>query len=88
MSGLILLTGATGYVGGRLLTQLVSEGHRVRCLSRRPEALHTRLSEAVEVVQGDVLDPMSLASAFEGVETAFYFVHSMGDNREIGRAHV
>ena len=82
MSGLILLTGATGYVGGRLLTQLVSEGRRVRCLSRRPEALHTRLSETVEVVQGDVLDPLSLASAFEGVETAFYFVHSMGDNRD------
>jgi uncharacterized protein YbjT (DUF2867 family) len=82
MSGLILLTGATGYVGGRLLTQLVSDGFTVRCLSRRPEALRGRVGNTVEVVQGDVLDPPSLTSAFEGVETAFYFVHSMGDNRD------
>ena len=82
MSGLILLTGATGYVGGRLLTKLVSEGRHVRCLSRRPDALRNRLDESVELVQGDVLDAPSLTSAFEGVETAFYFVHSMGDNQD------
>ena len=82
MSGLILLTGATGYVGGRLLTKMVSEGRHVRCLSRRPDAVRNRLDETVEVVPGDVLDAPSLTSAFEGVETAFYFVHSMGDNQD------
>lgn len=82
MTGLILLTGATGYVGGRLLSQLQQRGIPVRCLARRPEALQGRVTANTEVVQGDVLDPQSLRSAFEGVETAFYLVHSMGDNRD------
>lgn len=82
MQGPILLTGATGYIGGRLLTLLEKEGHSVRCLTRRPEALRDRVSATTEVVCGDALDAQSLESAFEGVETAFYFVHSMGDNRD------
>ncbi len=82
MSGLILLTGATGYVGGRLLTLLQQRGVPVRCVTRRPEALQDRVSGTTEVVQGDVFEPASLRSAFEGVETAYYFVHSMGDNRD------
>ncbi|MEO8636760.1 MAG: SDR family oxidoreductase [Gemmatimonadales bacterium] len=75
--GLILLTGATGYVGGRLLMSLEADGHRVRCLARRPEHLRPRVKPATEVVAGDVQDPASLAAALEGVETAFYLVHSM-----------
>ncbi len=82
MSGLILLTGATGYVGGRLLSLLQQQGARVRCLTRRPEALQDRVSGTTEVVQGDVFDPPSLESAFAGAGTAYYFVHSMGDNRD------
>jgi len=82
MSGLILLTGATGYVGGRLLSLLQQRGLRVRCISRRPEALKDRVSATTEVVRGDVFDPQTLQSAFEGVETAYYFVHSMGDHRD------
>lgn len=82
MSGLILLTGATGYVGGRLLSLLQQRGARVRCVTRRPEALRDRVSPTTEVVQGDVFDPPSLQAACEGVETAYYFVHSMGDNRD------
>ncbi|HET6424594.1 MAG TPA: SDR family oxidoreductase [Planctomycetaceae bacterium] len=82
MSGLILLTGATGYVGGRLLSLLQQRGVSVRCFTRRPEALHGQVSGTTEVVQGDVLDPASLTPAFEGVETAYYFVHSMGDDRD------
>lgn len=82
MSGLILLTGATGYVGGRLLSLLQQQGARVRCLTRRPDALRNRVNATTEVVQGDVFDPESLLPAFEGVETAYYFVHSMGDNRD------
>lgn len=82
MSGRILLTGATGYVGGRLLSLLQQRGLSVRCVTRRPEALHDRVSGTTEVVQCDVFDPVSLIPAFEGVETAYYFVHSMGDNRD------
>jgi uncharacterized protein YbjT (DUF2867 family) len=74
----ILLTGASGYVGGRLLSALEAGGYRVRCLARRPEMLTPRDNPATEVVSGDVLDPASLASALAGIETACYLVHSMG----------
>jgi len=77
-SRLILLTGATGYVGGRLLLALESRGERVRCLARRPEALAQKVAPTTEVVAGDVLDRSSLDAALHGVETAFYLVHSMG----------
>ena len=76
--GHILLTGATGYVGGRLLPLLVADGWRVRCLARQPEHLSPRVPSGVEVVQGDLLDAASLSQAMAGVETAFYLVHSMG----------
>ena len=75
---LILLTGATGYVGGRLLPLLVEDGWRVRCLARKPEHLSSRVPAGVEVVQGDLLDAASLSAAMRGVEAAFYLVHSMG----------
>ena len=76
--GHILLTGATGYVGGRLLPLLVADGWRVRCLARKPEHLSPRVPAGVEVVQGDLLDAASLSAAMQGVEAAFYLVHSMG----------
>ena len=81
----ILLTGATGYVGGRLLPMLVEAGHAVRCLTRRPEDLRARLSEDVDVVGGDVLDVASTARAMEGVDTAYYLVHSMGSDGDFER---
>jgi uncharacterized protein YbjT (DUF2867 family) len=74
---LILLTGATGYIGGRLLKELETSGRRVRCLARQPQFLHPRVAAGTEVVQGDVLDPASLRRALEGVHTAYYLVHSM-----------
>jgi len=75
---LILLTGATGYVGGRLLKALEAQGHRLRCLARRPEFLQSRIAEATQVVKGDLLDVTSLAAALAGVDSAYYLVHSMG----------
>ena len=77
-SKLILLTGATGYVGGRLLPLLVADGWRVRCLARQPDHLSPRVPAGVEVVQGDLLDAASLSAAMQGVEAAYYLVHSMG----------
>jgi uncharacterized protein YbjT (DUF2867 family) len=75
---LILLTGATGYIGGRLLGSLEAEGHPVRCLVRRPELFRSRVGAGTEVVAGDLLDAGSLERATVGVHTAYYLVHSMG----------
>ena len=76
-AGRILLTGATGYVGGRLLRKLEESGRPVRCLVRRPEALLGRATEQTEIVPGDVLEPEGLHEAFAGVTAAYYLVHSM-----------
>ena len=75
---LVLLTGATGYVGGRLLKALEKSQYHLRCLVRRPELLRPRVSLNTEVVKGDVLERSSLFSAMNGVKIAFYLVHSMG----------
>lgn len=75
---LILVTGATGYVGGRLLGALQARKERVRCAARRPEYLRSRVDAGVEVVRCDVLDPATLGPALQGVHTAYYLVHSMG----------
>lgn len=74
----ILLTGATGYVGGRLLRRLERDGHRVRCMVRDPARLVGRVGSRTEVVAGDVLEPASLEQAMADVDTAFYLIHSMG----------
>ena len=75
---LVLLTGASGYIGGRLLRALEAAGRPVRCLARHPEFLRSRVSNSTQVIQADCLDRASLAPAMAGVQTAYYFVHSMG----------
>jgi uncharacterized protein YbjT (DUF2867 family) len=74
----VLVTGATGYIGGRLVPRLLEAGFRVRCLARDPSRLGGRpwLGE-VEVVAGDCLQPDTLAGAMRGVDVAYYLVHSM-----------
>ena len=74
----ILLTGATGYIGGRLLAALEETSHSVRCLARRPEFLRPRVKSRTQIITGDCLNRASLQGAFSGVETAYYLVHSMG----------
>ena len=74
----ILLTGATGYIGGRLLGALESRGLSLRCLSRKPEMLRGRVAPTTEIAYGDCLDLASLRQAMSGIETAYYLVHSMG----------
>jgi uncharacterized protein YbjT (DUF2867 family) len=86
MESRILLTGATGYVGGRLLGSLERAGYRVRCLARHPEALRARVGRDTEVVAGDVLDRASLDGALSGVGVAYYLVHSMGANSSFEEA--
>lgn len=74
----ILLTGATGYIGGRLLTRLQQKGLPLVCLTRRPETLNHRKSNNTEFIKGDVQDRESLKTALANVHTAYYLIHSMG----------
>lgn len=77
----LLVTGATGYVGGRLIPLLLAAGHRVRVLARDPARLQGRPWLAqVEVVQGDVLQAQTLPAAMAGITAAYYMVHSMSDS--------
>jgi uncharacterized protein YbjT (DUF2867 family) len=74
--GRILLTGATGYIGSRLLRELEADGCTVRCLARQPARVAASRA-TTEVVTGDCLDAASLDAAMTGVDQAFYLVHSM-----------
>ncbi len=83
---MILLTGATGYVGGRLLSALEQSGHAVRCLARYPNLLRSRVGPHTEVVSGDLLKENSLKDAFRGVSTAYYLVHSLAQANQFEAA--
>lgn len=75
----VLVTGATGYIGGRLVPELLEAGYEVRCLARTPEKLRDQpWRDRVEAVRGDVTDADSLAPALAGADVAYYLVHSMG----------
>jgi uncharacterized protein YbjT (DUF2867 family) len=77
-NSLILVTGATGYVGGRLVPRLLEAGYRVRVLVREAKRLQGRAwMDKVEIVEGDVLVPESLPAAMTGVQAAYYLIHSM-----------
>ena len=74
----ILVTGATGYIGGRLVPRLIEEGHRVRVLVRsQARALSRPWSRQAEIIVGDARDPQTLSHALQGMDTAFYLIHSM-----------
>lgn len=74
-----LVTGATGYIGGRLVPELLAAGHRVRCLARTPGKLRDYpWAAGTEVVRGDVTDATSLAPAMRDVDVAYYLVHALG----------
>jgi uncharacterized protein YbjT (DUF2867 family) len=81
-SNLILVTGATGYVGGRLVPKLLEAGYRVRCLVRDPARLQGRpWLKQVEVVCADALDVLALIHAMQGVSAAYYLIHGMQGGR-------
>ncbi len=80
MSGRVLVTGATGFIGGRLARQLAAGGAEVRCLVRSRESPGARAleREGFGLHEGDVLDPGSLRGACAGIDAAYYLIHSMG----------
>lgn len=76
----ILVTGPTGYIGGRLIPRLLGKGLRVRALARHPERLAGRpWADSVEILKGDVYKNEGLAEALAGVSAAYYLIHSMAD---------
>jgi uncharacterized protein YbjT (DUF2867 family) len=79
----VLVTGATGYIGGLLVPRLLEGGHAVRCVSRDAQRLTGRFGNAA-IVEGDVFDEASLRIAFNGIDVAYYLVHSMSDSRRFG----
>jgi uncharacterized protein YbjT (DUF2867 family) len=73
----LLVTGATGYIGGKLIPRLIAAGHHVICMVRDPQRLIGNKWENVEIRQGDVLDLPSLVSVMQGIDVAYYLIHSM-----------
>ncbi|GHB45612.1 NAD(P)-dependent oxidoreductase [Streptomyces viridiviolaceus] len=74
-----LVTGASGYIGGRLVPELLTAGHRVRCLARSPHKLRDHpWARDAEVVRGDVTDAEAVARAMKDVDVAYYLVHALG----------
>lgn len=81
-SPVVLLAGATGYVGGRLIPLLEQQPVTLRCLARKPDKLRASVRDSTQVVEGDVLDTTSLDKALRGVHTAYYLVHLMSGSKD------
>ena len=79
---MIAVAGSTGYIGGLLCRHLRGQGEEVRALARHPQRAGDLAAAGCEVVEADVLDPSSLGPALEGVDVAYYLVHSMGRGSE------
>ncbi len=77
-----LVFGASGYIGSNLVPALIAAGHRVRATARNAEVLEPRGWRGVDLVAADALDPASMPRALEGVDTAYYLVHSMAAGRD------
>jgi uncharacterized protein YbjT (DUF2867 family) len=86
---LVLVTGVTGYIGGRLVPELLTSGYRVRVLVRDQNRLQGRSwLNQVEVVQGDVLDSASIVTAMSGVSVAYYLIHSMSSSADFDQRDI
>ncbi|SEG52137.1 Uncharacterized conserved protein YbjT, contains NAD(P)-binding and DUF2867 domains [Thermomonospora echinospora] len=78
-----LVTGASGYIGGRLVPELLAAGHKVRCMARSPDRLRGHpWSGRVDIVRADVLDPDATRAALDGIDVAYYLIHTMGSGHD------
>src|SRR3954471_21478582 len=78
-----LVTGATVYIGGRLVPELIAAGHRVRVMTRSPERLRDHpWAGQVEVARADAGDADAVAAACAGVDVAYYLIHALGTGPE------
>ncbi len=84
----VLVFGATGYIGANLVPRLLREGCAVRASGRNRKLLEARHWPGVDLVEADALQPETLPAALQGVDTAFYLVHSMAAGRDFGRLDV
>ncbi|WP_313888787.1 SDR family oxidoreductase [Mycolicibacterium sp. CBMA 226] len=83
----VLVTGATGYIGGRLVPRVIEAGHRVRVMARNPDKISdVPWAADVQVVQGDLTDPDTLDDACRDIDVIYYLVHSMGNPGEFTEA--
>jgi uncharacterized protein YbjT (DUF2867 family) len=82
----VLVTGATGYIGGRLVRRLRARGYEVRCFARGAGRLHGRFDDAVEIVEGDIFDEAAVERALNGCQAAYYLVHSMANSHAFEEA--
>ena len=80
-----LVFGASGYIGSNLVPYLLAKGIPVRACARRVEVLEARGWSGVEIIGADALDPTTLPAALDGIDTAYYLVHSMAAGRDFGR---
>ncbi len=75
--GKVLVTGASGYIGGRLILELLARGYPVRAMVRGTPAANQALWPEAEIIEADALDPLRLRNALEGIDTAYYLIHSL-----------
>ena len=81
----VLVTGATGYIGGRLVQRLRRRGIRVRCVARDLGRLDASRWPGVEIVQGDLADENAALRVLDGIDLAYYLVHSMARGERVSR---